>query len=173
MKTWALKTMCLCSHVQFFSDCKAVRCISTKCWLLISGKRDFRKKKTFRMMTDRIRIKSCLPKGDEHDFKNAWAAVWCSHFCIGQSGRRDGCRETAPEDAEARRKAVRNEHGNGITVPYWESLEAIEKRKHHGERRQAKERGRNEWYADFAVRVTKVEAARFLKRTGPVSGWLR
>ncbi|WP_411810367.1 antibiotic biosynthesis monooxygenase [Bacillus glycinifermentans] len=77
----------------------------------------------------------------------------------------DGCRETAPEDAEARRKAVRNEHGNGITVSYWESLEAIEKRKHHGERRQAKERGRNEWYADFAVRVTKVEAARFLKRT--------
>ncbi|MCZ0067624.1 antibiotic biosynthesis monooxygenase [Bacillus sonorensis] len=53
---------------------------------------------------------------------------------------------------------------NGITVSYWESLEAIEKWKCHSEHRRAKERGREEWYAEFAVRVEKVEAARFLER---------
>ncbi|MCY7859937.1 hypothetical protein [Bacillus haynesii] len=32
-----IEKMRLCSHVQRFSDCKAVRCMSTKCRLLISG----------------------------------------------------------------------------------------------------------------------------------------
>ncbi|MFB6496747.1 hypothetical protein [Bacillus haynesii] len=50
------------------------------------------KHQTFRMMTDRIRIKSCLSKsckskGDEYDFKNAGAAVLRGDFHIGQNER--------------------------------------------------------------------------------------
>ena len=125
-------------------------------------------------MTDRIRIKSCLPKGDEHDFKNAGAAVLRSDFHIGQNERgswlqRDGCEHAKACRSTARllgAESARDMNGKGITVSYWESLEAIEKWKFHSEHRQAKEKGRTEWYSDFAVRVAKVEDARISERPG-------
>jgi heme-degrading monooxygenase HmoA len=46
--------------------------------------------------------------------------------------------------------------GLGITVSYWQSLEAIRAWKAHAEHRLAQERGRD-WYASFRVRVAKVE----------------
>ena len=45
----------------------------------------------------------------------------------------------------------------GITVSYWESLEAIAQWKSHAEHRIAQERGRNEWYAAYKIRIAKVE----------------
>jgi heme-degrading monooxygenase HmoA len=63
-------------------------------------------------------------------------------------------------------ESARDMNGKGITVSYWESLEAIEKWKFHGEHRQAKEKGRTEWYSDFAVRIAKVEDARISERSG-------
>lgn len=63
-------------------------------------------------------------------------------------------------------ESARDMNGKGITVSYWESLEAIEKWKFHSEHRQAKEKGRTEWYSDFAVRVAKVEDARISERPG-------
>ena len=46
--------------------------------------------------------------------------------------------------------------GLGITVSYWQSLEAIQSWKAHAEHRLAQKRGRD-WYASFRVRVCKVE----------------
>lgn len=46
--------------------------------------------------------------------------------------------------------------GLGITVSYWESLEAIQAWKANAEHRLAQARGR-EWYADYRVRVCRVE----------------
>jgi heme-degrading monooxygenase HmoA len=46
--------------------------------------------------------------------------------------------------------------GLGITVSYWESLEAIRAWKEHAEHRQAQARARD-WYAAFRVRVCRVE----------------
>jgi len=45
----------------------------------------------------------------------------------------------------------------GITVSYWESLEAIKGWKEHAAHQAAKERGKTEWYRNFSLRICKVE----------------
>jgi len=45
----------------------------------------------------------------------------------------------------------------GITVSYWESLEAIANWKKHAEHQEAQRLGQQQWYASFRVRVAKVE----------------
>lgn len=45
----------------------------------------------------------------------------------------------------------------GITVSYWESLEAIVHWKKNAEHQTAQRLGHKEWYASFRVRVAKVE----------------
>ena len=45
----------------------------------------------------------------------------------------------------------------GITVSYWSDLESIKKWKAHAEHRQAQKLGRDQWYASFKVRISKVE----------------
>ncbi|MDO9274774.1 MAG: antibiotic biosynthesis monooxygenase [Lutibacter sp.] len=52
-------------------------------------------------------------------------------------------------------ESARNELG--ITVSYWESLEAIKKWKLHAEHTEAREKGRSIWYKSFKVRICKVE----------------
>ena len=47
----------------------------------------------------------------------------------------------------------------GITVSYWESLDAIEAWRRHAEHRQAQSRGQTQWYDRYALRVAKVERA--------------
>ncbi|MCM3727010.1 antibiotic biosynthesis monooxygenase [Neobacillus cucumis] len=47
----------------------------------------------------------------------------------------------------------------GITVSYWNSLEAIEKWKNHAVHIIAQQRGKEEWYKNYKVRVCKVERA--------------
>ncbi len=52
----------------------------------------------------------------------------------------------------------------GITVSYWDSLEAVAAWKENMEHLEAQERGRKEWYRAYELRVAKVEkAARFEK----------
>ena len=53
--------------------------------------------------------------------------------------------------------SVRNPEGLGITVSYWESLEAIENWKLQAEHSAARERGRTRWYEWFRVRICRVE----------------
>jgi len=45
----------------------------------------------------------------------------------------------------------------GITVSYWESLEAIKYWKQHAEHKIAQKKGREKWYSQFHVRICKVE----------------
>ena len=47
--------------------------------------------------------------------------------------------------------------GLGITVSYWESLEAIRAWKANAEHLVAQQRGREEWYSAFKTRIAKVE----------------
>lgn len=47
--------------------------------------------------------------------------------------------------------------GLGITVSYWESLEAIRNWKMHSEHLLAQKMGREKWYSDFKTRICKVE----------------
>ena len=45
----------------------------------------------------------------------------------------------------------------GITVSYWESLEAIRNWKQNAEHQEAQRLGRRQWYSGFRVRIAKVE----------------
>jgi heme-degrading monooxygenase HmoA len=47
--------------------------------------------------------------------------------------------------------------GLGITVSYWDSLEAIKHWKSNLEHQQAQKSGREQWYSSFRVRIAKVE----------------
>ena len=52
-------------------------------------------------------------------------------------------------------ESARNELG--ITVSYWESLEAIQAWKQHVDHREAREKGRSDWYTRFKTRICRVE----------------
>ena len=54
-------------------------------------------------------------------------------------------------------ESVRDPSGLGVTVSYWESEEAIRNWKANAEHQGAQESGRKTWYADYAVRVARVE----------------
>ena len=45
----------------------------------------------------------------------------------------------------------------GITVSYWKDLESIKNWKHHAEHSIARQKGREEWYKSFKVRIARVE----------------
>jgi len=45
----------------------------------------------------------------------------------------------------------------GITVSYWDSLEAIKNWKYDSEHKLAQKNGRDIWYKSFKVRICKVE----------------
>jgi heme-degrading monooxygenase HmoA len=47
--------------------------------------------------------------------------------------------------------------GLGITVSYWDSLEAIKNWKQNAEHRDAQIKGRKMWYESFKLRIAKVE----------------
>lgn len=51
----------------------------------------------------------------------------------------------------------------GITVSYWQSIEAIQKWKDHAAHQIAQDRGKKEWYQKFSLRVCKVERQRFFE----------
>jgi heme-degrading monooxygenase HmoA len=54
-------------------------------------------------------------------------------------------------------ESVRNENGIGITVSYWDSLETIQQWKKHAVHKIAQEKGKQQWYHRYSVRVCKVE----------------
>lgn len=56
-------------------------------------------------------------------------------------------------------ESVRGADGFGITVSYWSSEEAIAAWKAHAEHKPAQEAGKRVWYADYQLRVAKVERA--------------
>lgn len=45
----------------------------------------------------------------------------------------------------------------GITVSYWESIEAIKNWKQNSEHLLAQQKGRTQWYSWYNVRICKVE----------------
>ncbi|HAL38900.1 MAG TPA: antibiotic biosynthesis monooxygenase, partial [Polaromonas sp.] len=47
--------------------------------------------------------------------------------------------------------------GVGITVSYWQSLEAIKAWKAHAEHQIAQKTGRSDWYRQYKTRIAKVE----------------
>jgi heme-degrading monooxygenase HmoA len=56
-------------------------------------------------------------------------------------------------------ESVRGADGFGITVSYWSSEEAIAAWKAHMEHKPAQEAGKRVWYADYQLRVARVDRA--------------
>lgn len=56
-------------------------------------------------------------------------------------------------------ESVRGADGLGITVSYWSSAEAIVSWKAHLDHKPAQEAGKRIWYADYQLRIAKVERA--------------
>ena len=56
-------------------------------------------------------------------------------------------------------ESVRGADGFGITVSYWRDEASIRAWKQHAEHRVAQETGRRAWYADYLLRVARVERA--------------
>jgi heme-degrading monooxygenase HmoA len=56
-------------------------------------------------------------------------------------------------------ESVRGADGFGITVSYWANEEAIAAWKAHWEHKPAQEAGKRVWYADYQLRIAKVERA--------------
>jgi len=55
--------------------------------------------------------------------------------------------------------SVRDASGAGITISYWDSLEAIRNWKQVESHLAAQERGKQEWYEHYEVKICKVERA--------------
>src|SRR5688572_22129894 len=70
-------------------------------------------------------------------------------------------------------ETVRGADGFGITVSYWSSEEAIAAWKGHLDHKPAQEAGKRVWYADYQLRVAKVERAYDKARSpGNQRSWL-
>jgi heme-degrading monooxygenase HmoA len=54
-------------------------------------------------------------------------------------------------------ESFRDPEGAGVTISYWDSLEAIRAWKRNREHLDAQERGKEKWYAGYTVRVCRVE----------------
>ncbi|MDQ0116067.1 antibiotic biosynthesis monooxygenase family protein [Paenibacillus harenae] len=54
-------------------------------------------------------------------------------------------------------ESARDAAGVGITVSYWESLEAIGNWKNNEAHRVAQDKGKQVWYDNYTVRICKVE----------------
>ncbi|MFF2483097.1 antibiotic biosynthesis monooxygenase family protein [Paenibacillus sp. NPDC058071] len=54
-------------------------------------------------------------------------------------------------------ESVRNEAGSGITVSYWESLEAIRQWRENERHLIAQQKGKSDWYKHYSVKICKVE----------------
>lgn len=58
-------------------------------------------------------------------------------------------------------ESVRDSTGLGITISYWTDEESIRRWKAVAAHRAAQELGKSRWYAEFALRVAKVERQSF------------
>ena len=54
-------------------------------------------------------------------------------------------------------ESARSPNGDGITVCYWESLDAIAAWKANTHHQVAQKRGREEWYESYSLKVCRVE----------------
>ncbi len=56
-------------------------------------------------------------------------------------------------------EAAYQKGGYGITISYWKNEKAIKNWRDHAEHALARQRGKEEWYTNYILRVAKVERA--------------
>lgn len=63
------------------------------------------------------------------------------------------------QDGYLGHESVREADGRGVTISYWRDEDAIRAWRAHPEHVEARRRGRDRWYEDWAIRVCRVERA--------------
>ena len=56
-------------------------------------------------------------------------------------------------------ESARDRNGFGITVSYWDSIEAIKLWKENVSHKKVQEKGKQDWYSSYTTRICKVERA--------------
>ena len=54
-------------------------------------------------------------------------------------------------------ESLRDKNGFGITISYWKDLDSIKKWKNNLEHLKAQQKGKEQWYKRYKIRVVKVE----------------
>jgi heme-degrading monooxygenase HmoA len=92
-----------------------------------------------------------------------YAVIFTSQRTEGERGYNDMAARMAELAAQQPGflgvESVRGADGFGITVSYWASEEAIARWKAHLQHQAAQEAGKRVWYANYQLRVAKVERA--------------
>ncbi|WP_407644619.1 antibiotic biosynthesis monooxygenase family protein [Cohnella cholangitidis] len=93
--------------------------------------------------------------------KEYYAVIFTSQRTDGENGYGETADEMVRLAAEQPGfidvESVRNSSGFGITISYWESLEAIGNWKQVEAHKAAQEQGKQAWYEDYHVKICKVE----------------
>jgi len=94
-----------------------------------------------------------------------FASVRTAHDDVGYAEAADRMAQLASEQpGYLGVDSVRAENGVGITVSYWSSEAAIAAWRRNAEHTITREHGRKNWYAEYELRVAKVERAYAFKR---------
>jgi heme-degrading monooxygenase HmoA len=54
--------------------------------------------------------------------------------------------------------SFRSPDGTGVTISYWESLDAVRDWKQFPEHQTAQQLGKEQWYAEYTVEIAKIES---------------
>ncbi len=96
-----------------------------------------------------------------------YAVIFTSVRTPGDNGYAETARRmlelAAEQDGFLGVEAARDS-GLGITVSYWDSLEAIARWKRNTEHLEAQRKGRETWYQEYRLRIAKVTAERAFRR---------
>ena len=97
---------------------------------------------------------------NNNNFKTYYAVI----FTSTRTSTDEGYLETADKMVELAKKqpgylGIESARDSelGITVSYWQSLEAIQNWKQNAEHTIARNKGRESWYKSFTTRICKVE----------------
>ncbi len=90
-----------------------------------------------------------------------YAVIFSSQRTAGENGygvMAERMFELAPEQpGYLGVESARDVDGFGITVSFWNSLEALARWKRNSEHHAAQEQGKSRWYEHYRIRVSKVE----------------
>lgn len=92
-----------------------------------------------------------------------YAVIFSSQRSVGDNGYAEVAQRMIELAAQQRGflgvESVRGEDGFGITVSYWDSLDAIADWKANAEHTAAQEGGKRLWYESYELRIAEVERA--------------
>lgn len=92
--------------------------------------------------------------------KETWAVIFSSKLRDGADGYGDAATRMVElaqnEPGFLGIESARGADGFGITVSYWDSLEAIERWRDHAEHKLTQNRGREEFYERYSLHVSRV-----------------